>query len=212
MLNYVKKLSPDIIIMQEYTINSKDAKLFKREMEVNGYVLESEETTPRSRPSMTIFFVRKSTIPAHTYVYTGHKLNARAYSIKVDDIIIYGTHVPLNSKTRPTIREDYWDEIIAFYKKHKDNKLILLGDFNTYDESSEAYKRYLKLLDCGAYDLWLRQGKSKSTQTELKYRNRLDYIFISPSVEDNVVLMDIDLNTMYQDKISDHAALILELK
>lgn len=139
-------------------------------------------------------------------------LNARDYAIKVGEYIIYGTHVPLNSETRPTIREDYWDEIIEFYEKYKDYKLILLGDFNTYDESSEAYKRYQQLLNCGAYDLWLRQGKPNSTPTELKYRGRLDYIFISPSVEESVTSMDIDAKVMEKDKISDHAALILELK
>ena len=48
--------------------------------------------------------------------------------------------------------------------------------------------------------------------TEVKYHNRLDYVFISPSVEENVVSMDIDANIMDKDKISDHAAVLLELK
>ena len=50
------------------------------------------------------------------------------------------------------------------------------------------------------------------TPTELKFRKRLDYVFISPRVEKNVVSMDIDLDTMDKEKITDHAALILELK
>lgn len=113
-------------------------------------------------------------------------LTARDYAIKIEDYIIYGTHVPLNSANRPNVREDYWEEIIDFYNSYKEDKLILLGDFNTYIES-EAYRRYQELLECGAYDLWLRQGKSNSTPTELKHRGRLDYIFISPSAEEGVV-------------------------
>ena len=58
----------------------------------------------------------------------------------------------------------------------------------------------------------MHQGKPNSTPTEVKYHNRLDYVFISPSVEENVVSMDIDANIMDKDKISDHAAVLLELK
>lgn len=202
---------PTVFILQEFELNnSKEPMDYIIWMKKKGYTVKG--VMPSYKVSMTLFFVKDESLSEIAITHSKTGLTARDYAIKIKDYIIYGTHVPLNSDKRPTIREDYWDEIIDFYDNYKEDKLILLGDFNTYNESSEAYKRYQKLLEHGAYDLWLRQGKPNSTPTELKHRGRLDYIFISPSAEDGVIAMDIDTNTMDKDKISDHAALILELK
>lgn len=205
----VSKKKPTVFILQEFEFNnSKEPMDYIKWMKEKGYTVKG--VMPDYKVSMTLFFV-KGEFSDIGIIHPKTGLTARDYAIKIEDYIIYGTHVPLNSANRPNVREDYWEEIIDFYNSYKEDKLILLGDFNTYIES-EAYRRYQELLECGAYDLWLRQGKSNLTPTELKHRGRLDYIFISPSAEEGVVSMDIDLDTMDKDKISDHAALVLELK
>lgn len=210
--DYIIEKNPTVFIFQEFELNNSDEPMvFIDWMKKKGY--EVKGAIPEYRISMTIVFVKSDYDSSEVnIVHDNTKIDARDYAIKIGEYIIYGTHIPLNSKARPTIREDYWDEIIRFYEKYKDEKVILIGDFNTCDKSTEAYKKYQLLLNKGANDLWIKQGKSDFTPTERKYRNRLDYVFISPSMEGNVESMDIDTDIMDIDKISDHAAIILEIK
>ena len=211
MKKLVSEKNPTVLILQEFELNnSKEPMDFIKWMQDNGYTVKGG--MPKYKVSMTVFFVKCEKISDIEVMHKNTDITARDYAIKIGDYIVYGTHVPLNSERRPAVCEDYWDEIIDFYNKYKSQKLILLGDFNTYAQSTNAYKKYQKLLDDGAYDLWLRQGKPNSTATELRFRGRLDYIFISPCAEEYVISMDIKQNVMDVDKISDHAALILELK
>ena len=207
----IEAKKPSVFIVQEFELNNSDEPMsFINWMKNKGYSVKG--IIPRHRISMTLFFVKFNNVSKIDVAHSVTGLTARDYAIRIDDYIIYGTHVPLNSKSRPTIREDYWEEIIKFYKRHVKEKVLLIGDFNTYDKSSDAYKKYQKLLDQGAYDLWIKLGNPDNTPTEFKYRNRLDYVFISPSVEEYVLSMNIDKNLMDVDKISDHAAILLELK
>ena len=207
----IRAKSPSIFIVQEFELNnSNDPMSFIKWMEDNGYQVKG--VIPKYKISMTLFFVKNNKFSEISVKHNKTGVDARDYAIRIKDYIIYGTHVPPNSKSRPTIREDYWDEIIEFYEKYKTEKIVLIGDFSTYEKSSEAYKRYQQLLNKGAYDLWLNLGELDSTSTEIKYRNRLDYIFVSQSAKECVVSMDIDTSIMDEDKISDHAMLLLELK
>lgn len=209
--NIIREKQPTIFILQEFELNNSEEPMsFIDWMKDNGYKVKC--AMPEYKISMTLLFVKNKKVTQIHISHSKTKIDARDCAIKIENYIIYGTHVPLNSKSRPTIREDYWDEIIDFYEEYKMNQIVLIGDFNTYNEASRAYAKYKKLLGKGALDLWLHQGKPNSTPTEVKYRNRLDYVFISPSVEENVVSMDIDANIMDKDKISDHAAVLLELK
>ncbi len=60
--------------------------------------------------------------------------------------------------------------------------------------------------------MWLEKGKSDETPTEYKYRNRIDYVFVSNVIDKSSMTMDIDVDLMDIEKVSDHAAIILELK
>lgn len=209
---YILKKKPTVIFLQEFELNNSDEPMnFINWMKEKGY--EVKGVMPSYHISITIVFVKNDCNSSKiNIVHDKTELDARDYAIKIREYVIYGTHVPLNSKTRPSIREDYWDEILAFYEQYKTEKIILMGDFNTYDKSSDAYKKYQQLLNNGASDLWLKLGKADSTPTEKKYRNRLDYVFVSQSMEKCVESMDIDIDIMDVDEISDHAAIILEIK
>lgn len=211
LMHFVEDKQPNVLVLQEYEVNnSRESMDFIEWMKKRGYKICGN--IPDYKASMTILFAQSNNCIEDICVsHNNTRLNFRDYAIRIEDYIIYGTHVPLNSKQRPTIREDYWDEIIDFYEENKNQKIILIGDFNTYDKSSEAYKRYKKLLELGACDLWIGLENSDNTPTQILYRNRLDYIFISPSVEKHVMSMDIDTKLMDNGEMSDHAPLILKL-
>ena len=109
---------PTVFILQEFELNnSKEPMDFIKWMKENGY--EVKGVMPNYKVSMTIFFVKEDSFSPIDVMHSKTGLTARDYAIKIRDYIIYGTHVPLNSDNRPTIREDYWDEIIEFYIKEK---------------------------------------------------------------------------------------------
>jgi hypothetical protein len=113
--------NPDIVIFQEYDLNSKEAHCFAEKMNSYGLRLEHEPTL-LSRPSMTVFFIKEGI--EYVNISIGHKRNARAYAVKVGDLIIYGTHVP------PKYDEGFWKELNDYFSNTSD-KYVLIGDFNT---------------------------------------------------------------------------------
>lgn len=211
----IKKKQPSVFISQEFEYgNSKESMQFIDWMKENSYKIVGE--TANHRASMTLFFV-KDTFTKIPIKHPKMDLTARDAALRINDVIIYGTHIPLNSRKmnsrkRLTVQEDFWDEILEFYEEHKEEKVILIGDFNTSDKASESYKKRQQLLSKGTYDLWLHLGHSDDTPTEYKYRNRLDAVFISPSAESLIKSMVIDTDLMDKEKISDHSALYLTLK
>ena len=190
ILDCIKKHSPDIVIMQEYDINSSEAKFFEAEMRTNGYMLESEKPESR-RPSMTIFFVRESTIPTHTYLSVNHTKNGRAYSIKVGDTVLYGTHIP------PHYDEQFWTELHKFVKKHMSEKYLLIGDFNTINHKNR--NQVNKLLE-DATDIWSAKGNDSSISV------MVDYAIASKTI--NIQNVDID---SFDDGYSDHPVIIVSI-
>lgn len=148
ILSFFLLTKPDVIVMQEFDINSNEAKNFNIKMTSNGYLLESENVIYK-RPSMTVFYVKKSL--EHTYISVGHTKNGRAYAIKVEDLIIYGTHVP------PKYDAKFWNEIHNFVEEYKDEKYILIGDYNTIN----CYNmRELKKLLKSSIDIWKEKDKT----------------------------------------------------
>lgn len=191
ILDCIKRHSPDIVIMQEYDINSSEAQSFEREMRTNGYILESEK--PESpRPSMTIFFVRESTISTHTYVSANHTRNGRAYSIKVGDIILYGVHIP------PRYDGDFWTELHKFVKKIMSEKYLLIGDFNTINpKNMNQVNELLK----DATDIWRAKGNNSSISV------MGDYAIVSKTI--NIQNVDID---SFDEGYSDHPVIIVSVQ
>lgn len=146
ILDCIDRCTPDIIIMEEYDINSKEAQSFEMKMYKRGYLLESESPEYK-RPSMTIFYIKKDI--RHSKIFVDHTKNGRAYAIMVEDIIIYGTHIP------PKYDEQFWDELHTFVKKHLSNKYLLIGDFNTINYKNK--QEFKKLLD-NSIDIWKEKG------------------------------------------------------
>lgn len=135
-ISKIDEYKPDITIIQEYDINSKECReIFEPLMRKKGYILKSEP--PTTRASMTVFFVKNGL--RYKYISTGHFRNGRAYAVQVNDFVIYGTHVPPSGDVK-----SFWKEINDFVQKFKNNKLLLIGDFNTVNFKNN--KALVKLL------------------------------------------------------------------
>ena len=217
IIEIVKNQIPDILVLQEYDFKSTDSRGsngFEDKMTKLGY-----HVTPREfdgeRPSVTVMFVKNDLISRegnNPHQAKGSPTD-RAHVIEIDDIVIYGTHVPFSSENNPQKAENYWDELLDFYDRNKGRKVILIGDFNTYDEDKSIRKYYHNLLAANASDVWLKLGNPNWTPTEKKHKGRLDYAFASPAMIEHISSMQIyPQNEEFDDwTLSDHAALILSI-
>lgn len=149
LLEDILKISPDIVILQEYDINSKEAKDFNKKMNEHGYIMYSE-TIEYRRASMTVFYVKKGL--EVSYVSTGHTKNGRAYAVKIDETIIYGTHVP------PVYDSQYWNELKRFVRSYCNQKIIAVGNYNIINYKNK--NEYSELLET-AVDIWKAQGNKE---------------------------------------------------
>lgn len=152
-ISKIDEYKPDIIIIQEYDINSTECQdIFVPLMRKRGYIPKSVQVKPTTRPSMTVFFVKNGL--GDKDISTGHLRNARAYAIQVNDLVIYGTHVPPSG-----VVESFWKEINNFVQEFKNNKLLLIGDFNTVNfKNNKALDNLLENPIHKIHKIWSHEG------------------------------------------------------
>lgn len=152
-ISKIDEYKPDIIIIQEYDINSTECQdIFVPLMRKKGYIPKSVPVKSKKRPSMTVFFVKNDL--KYKPISTGHDRNARAYAIQVNDLVIYGTHVPPSDNV-----ESFWKEINNFVQEFKNNKLLLIGDFNTVNfKNNKALDNLLENPIHKIHKIWSHEG------------------------------------------------------
>lgn len=191
IMDFLETNMPDIIVLQEFDINSMEAKTFTIKMKNMGYKLKSE--SPSKRPSMTVMFIKNNII--YKKINTCHvKRCLRAYAIEVNDYIIYGIHVP------PKYDKNFWDEIEklwSFYEKHK---IVMIGDINTINFRND--ERLNKLL-LKAVDIWNAKGNKD------KISIAGDYAIISENID--IETVEIKKEEEAVCNYTDHPAIVLSL-
>lgn len=180
----------EVVVLQEFDINSTEAKEFTKNMKALGYELKSEY--PSKRPSMTVMFV-KSDIGFEEIKTCHVERCLRAYAIKVEDYIIYGIHVP------PKYDKIFWDEIEKLWSTYEDHKLIMIGDLNTINFHNN--ERLNKLL-LNAIDVW----NAKENEEQISVAG--DYAIISTNID--VKTVEIEKEEVVCN-YTDHPAMILTL-
>jgi exonuclease III len=116
------------------------------------------------------------------------------------DFIVVGVHVPYNMK--------YWDLILQYFKNKKDEKIIIIGDMNTYDEGTDRKEKFNKLVSYGAIDAWVEKGGKKDKETYSK--SRLDYALMSKSAYSELKSIKI-IDSIRNDNISDHSGIYIDM-
>ena len=190
IFSFIENANPEVIVLQEFDINSTEAKKFTGMLEKKGYELKSEP--PSKRPSMTVMFVKRNI--CYKEIKTCHfKRSLRAYAIEIEDYIIYGTHVP------PKYDEVFWDEIEEFWNDYKEHKFVMIGDINTINFRNN--ERLNKLL-FNAIDVWRAKGN------EEKISIAGDYAVISSNIDIETVGIRKEESLC---NYTDHPAMILTL-
>jgi len=190
ILDFIDENNPDIIVLQEFDINSNEAMEFTAKMKSKDYELQSE--APSKRPSMTVMFIKKDV--CYKEIKTCHlERSLRAYAIEVRDYIIYGTHVP------PKYDKVFWDEIEKLWFVYKEKNFVMIGDINTINFRNK--ERLNKLL-LNAIDVWNAKGN------EEKISVAGDYAIISTNIEIEKIGIDVDKSLC---NYTDHPAVILSL-
>lgn len=204
ILHYIKKLNPSILVLQEFEVNnSVESKQFANQLCNDSYEMISN--MPKYKASITAVFA-KSVIKSKCkfeFLDNPNTLDGRSCAFQVNDIIIYGTHVPPKGDTRI---QTFWGEIKTFYKKYADKKMLLIGDFNTINEGNREL--YNDLLHVGGCDIWLQKGYEDSRPT--CGDKRIDIAIASPNLLPLVTDITICPSLLYKG-ITDHAALIVDI-
>lgn len=202
ILAYIQKVKPVITILHEFELNTEIANKFIDSMNLLGYVIVPYENFNYINPSITIVFTKKELL--YERLVNPHKEKSlRATVLKTADCIVYGVHIPQKYD------EVFWEELIDYYKQHKEQKIVIIGDYNVFDFGTKQKEKYLQLVALNAVDVWLESGHPNETKTHIKGK-RLDYAFMSPVLFKCFYNMSIDTYLMENGK-TDHAALIIEI-
>jgi len=200
ILDYMKKVSPSILILQEFEVNNSDeSKEFIEQLTKYNYSLISN--IPSYKASVTAVFV-KSEYKTKTMV-NPNTLDGRSYTFRIEDVIIHGTHVPSKGNERV---QTFWDEIETFYKKFCKEKVLLIGDFNTIN--AENMKRYKQLLNIGGIDVWIEKGYADNIPTCGNIR--MDMAIVSPELLPYVTDITICSSLLYKG-MTNHTALMVDI-
>lgn len=138
---------PEVVILHEYRRNFSSAIEFEKKMKESGYLgpLTHQMKDRYKFGFSTAFFVKRElSYKDEDDIVSPLKLSLgdRVYSIEAYGIIIIGIHIPLNSVDRPSIREDTWDEVLGYNEDVQNGKVVIIGDFNTYDKTEDNAKAY----------------------------------------------------------------------
>lgn len=225
IIELLDRVNADIVVLQEYYINSNVASEFETEMQNRGYCLYCNQIKQK-RPLHTVVFSKGGIICTEKqFFYTG-----RIYTFKYNDYIIIGAHMPFNpkdgktpvlsskDKKRADEVENEWRSMKDWLGENKDKKCILIGDLSVSDKKTFQYKCFEQLFEIGMKDLWVKNANSESTPTEKKFRGRLDYALVTPKLfnenECNISMIP-ERNEEFISRnwsLSNHRMLTVEIK
>ena len=241
ILKEIEEVDADIVLFQEYYINSDVAKQFQKEMGCEDkdekYVLKCNYITNK-QPLFTVAFCRNN----NTYeeVKPQFDFEGRVFVFKYEDFYIIDAHMPLNpkdddenysennykKKERAKDVEKLWEKIREYLKDKKDEKVMFIGDLNVYRRGTHQYESFVPLFksDVDMRDLWLEQGgkdnaityKNKKNKEE-ETKTRLDYALVTPGLLERYKYMmsmipESDEEFEKDWHISDHRMLVVDIE
>lgn len=233
ILKEIEEVDADIVLLQEYYINSDVAKQFQEEMgceDKDGkHVLKCNHITNK-QPLSTVAFCRDN--KAYEEVKPQFDFEGRVFVFKYEDFYIIDAHMPFNPKDddenyrennykmkkRAEEVEKLWEKIREYLKDKKDEKVMFIGDLNVYQRGTHQYESFVPLFksDVDMRDLWLEQG-GKDNAITCKKGTRLDYALVTPGLYEKYkctmsMIPESDEEFEKDWHISDHRMLVVDIE
>lgn len=213
ILDLIDMEEADVIVFQEYYINSSVSSQFEREMTARKYELKKNENIRNKQPLSTVIFYRNADMVSDVELNVFY--DGRILAVQYNNYIIIGVHMPFNpkdaernigkseleltrdDKKRAKNVEGDWERIAKYLKIKKDSRVITLGDFNVYQRGTNQFNSFVQLFksDVEMRDLWIECGNNDNTPTYkhrdernrdiVKAESRLDYVLISSELLKN---------------------------
>lgn len=223
----------DIIALTEY--QSKNELPLIKAIRGAGYKF-IETTNPEAKENGILVASKQDAVTQNHFSLDQDEKRWLSFRIPSCNLQILAVHIPgapdhkfvngfgISGKAR---KELFWQKILEYAEANKNNKTLILGDFNTgLKEDAEGtpfiLSKYMKdLISIGYVDAWRAVHKNKKEYTWYSQHKvngttvdkngfRLDYLFVAPTCKSNV------LNAYHSHyerltKISDHSVLIGEV-
>lgn len=235
IVNEIAKLEPDIVGLTEVRFGNVDE--LCRSLNAHGY--EYIETTCSAGSTNSVLLASKVPLKVADEQIAHDSERWLPVDVVDLDLKVLCVHIPggtdnkfgadglgMSGKKR---KELLWDEVIGYARRHRDEKVVLLGDFNTgLPEDAQGtpfvlsdYIRVLRLekyvdtwrhLNPKAREYtWYTKRRNKETSSSDDYNGfRLDYVFTSPALRDSIIdakhVHDVRVN-----RTSDHAIVVADL-
>lgn len=219
----------DIVIINEFQLWAKD--FFVAYFNEYGYTNNEGPYVPFGKYARNSVFIvskhdveitsvsRKSPMPK-----ASHRWIEVKFGSKNDNTTILGIHIPENQSWQD--KGDFWNCVIerAEIAKKTNEKLIIIGDFNTgleIDTQGTLFTHIDKmrqLIDIGFIDAWNNNHTIENERWTWKSDTgkgfRLDYAFLSPVLAQSGRLVKAKHIHDFRDgkdPLTDHSALYVEL-
>jgi exodeoxyribonuclease-3 len=234
MIDELEQLKPDLVALTEVTF----AHLAALRSALSRLGLSHIETTCAEGRTNSVLVASRLPISVMRESITHDQERWLLVSIEALGLKVLCVHVPgatdnkftngygISGKKR---KELFWDQVVTYATQHKDEDVVLLGDFNTgLEEDAQGtpfeLSNYIRVLRLEKYvDAWrhLHPGKREYTWYSKRKNNktavsddyngfRLDYVFVSNSLRDSVIDAR-HVDHVRRAKISDHAIIVADV-
>lgn len=235
ILNEIARLHPDIVALSEVTYGN----LHELQRQLREFGLEHIVTTCKAGGPNSVLLASR----LHFRV-SGERVEhdpERWLSVELEelDLKLLCVHVPSVSDNKfgsdgfglkgARRKELFWGQVISYAQRHKNERVILLGDFNSglaRDAESDSLTSadQIKILSLERYvDTWRhqnrngreftyysKQGKKEQGTSQKLNGFRLDYVFVSNPLRDSI-FNAMHVHTVRTSGLSDHSIVLADL-
>lgn len=235
ILNEITRLQPDVVALSEVTYGN----LYELQQQLREFGLEDIATTCEAGGPNSVLLA--SRLPFNVSDERVPHDPERWLSVEFDDLNVklLCVHVPSVSDNKfgrdgfglkgARRKELFWGQVISYAQRYKNERVILLGDFNSglaRDAESDSLTSadQIKILSLERYvDTWRHQNQNareftyyskqgnKEQGTSQKLNGfRIDYVFVSNALRDSIVNA-MHVHTVRASGLSDHSMVLADL-
>jgi len=232
-LKWLKAEKPDFCCLQE--VRARKEQLPKELLEINGFFCFLNSAKKPGYSGTAIYSRKKPQDIIKELGMRKFDEQARMLRIHFSDFILINFYIPHGGRAKENLpyKMDVYETILAYLKKLKNKKVIVVGDFNIAHQeidlaraknnknnimfTKEEREQIDKIIALGYIDSFRQFNKQEGNYTWWPYINnarernigwRIDYIFVSKSMAKNLK------NAFIKNKVmgSDHCPIGIELK